>query len=79
MHAIITTSQKNGSEMGYMLLVMIRVRGEVIQIRISDVLDIMENIGHSPLECGTNIFKAKWQLQICESAPWEDKSSFMLI
>ena len=43
-HAIIATSQEDSPEMGYVLLAAIGVRGEVIQIRISDVFDIMENV-----------------------------------
>ena len=59
-HVVIVKSQEDGSEMGYVLLATIGVRGEVIQIRIGNVFDISKNVGHGPLECGSSIFKAKW-------------------
>ena len=56
--------------MGWVLLGMIKVCGGVIQIRVYNVFDVMENIGHSPLECGTSIFKVERQLPVSESTPW---------
>ena len=44
MHAIKLTPQEYSPKVGYMLLATLRVRGEVIQIRIGDVFDIVENI-----------------------------------
>ena len=43
------------------------------------MFDIMEGVRHGALECGANIFKAKWKLPICESAPWTDESGLVLI
>lgn len=64
---------------GRVFLTMIKVHGEVIQIRICDVFDVMENIGHNPLECGTNIFKAERHLPVSESAPWAYEGCLQLI
>ena len=43
-HAIKSTPQEDSPKMGYVLLATIRVCGEVIQIWIGDVFDVMENL-----------------------------------
>jgi len=62
-----------------MVLMLSILFGRVIQIWLYDVLDVMESIGHGPLECSTSILEAKWKLAISEGAPWVEKSSFFMV
>lgn len=43
-----------------MILMFSRFHGEVIQIRMYDMLDVVESIRHVLLECWTIIFYTKW-------------------
>lgn len=76
---IITTSKKNFSKVGKMILMKQRTRGKVIKIKFNDVFDIVKCVGCGPLESSTNIFQTKGQFTIGKCSPREEKSSLMLV
>jgi hypothetical protein len=52
---------------------------EVIQIDKDAVRNIMENVGHGPLECSTYVLESKRHEVIGKGTPQGSKSSFILI
>ena len=52
---------------------------KVIQVRLNDVTNVMESVGHRSLECGPDILQAKREFLICEGTPRTDKSHLVLI
>ena len=55
------------------------VSGEIIKISFHNPGDVMECIRHSPLESGSNFFKAERHFPIGEGAPGADESGLVLI
>ena len=56
-----------------------RVSNEIIKISFHNPGDLMERIRHSPLESGSNIFKAERHFPIGEGAPRADEGGLVLI
>jgi hypothetical protein len=53
--------------------------GEVIQVIQYEMGEIMKDICHGPLECGTDIFYPKGHNPIGKGVPWGGKNNFLLI
>jgi hypothetical protein len=55
------------------------VSNEIIKISLHNLGDVMEHIRYSPLESGSNIFKAERHFPIGEGAPRENEGGLVLI
>jgi hypothetical protein len=62
-----------------MLIFFLGTSSEVVQVSEDNASEIIKNISHNPLECGTNIFESKRHDTIRKSTPQGGKCGFVLI
>ena len=79
LNVLVSTMKENFPEMIRVIMALTTMRRKIIQVRLNDVLNVVECIRHHSLKCGPNILKAKRELFICKSPPWTDKGGLILI
>lgn len=57
---IMHTMNQNHANMLWIILTLPRINWKIVQVCLYYMIYFLESIGHHPLECGTNIFSAKW-------------------
>lgn len=58
-NVIVPTTIKYGTNMLWIIFVLPRMSQQIISMCLHSVFHVVKSVGHSPLECGTIIFKAK--------------------
>jgi hypothetical protein len=53
--------------------------GEIIQVCEDDMIHIMKNVGHGPLECRTSVLEVERHDTIWKSTPGGSECGFVLI
>lgn len=79
LNVVMSTVKKKLSEMIRVIMEFMRMSGEIIQVRLKDVLNVMECIRNHSLKCSPNILKAKREIFIREGSPWTYKGCLILI